>query len=454
MAGELLLASPFLFAGLMFLLAGWLLWLNFASRINRSFAVFLCLRGLATVVNRLPDIVGDDLYWRRVGGYVFLALVPSLAYFLAVYARPRRAVVGRTIRWAILVAALGIQWAYFQDHCLDLCVGADDRLIAGPLAVLSFGVPVATGIVGLWLAIECARDPARPRRDAAFLVSAGFVLLTILDASVSVALVARNGSSGMLAAFAPNAWAPLAILAPVLGLPPALAALALYVRAARAEPAIAWRARRVLILAPLAAASGVFVGAPPPLPQGFQNAGLFLIGLWRILLPALVAYAIVRHQLFDLEVKIKWTIRRSVVAGAFLATFLIVSQLAQNYFTVEFGWVVGGLATGLLLFAVSPLQRMAQTVADAAMPGVHETILSGVKNRTAAFKLAVEMAYRDDVITRREERALARLADVLHLSAHAAFQLREEVEAERDRKPGTKGARASARRDAPGATEP
>lgn len=46
--------------------------------------------------------------------------------------------------------------------------------------------------------------------------------------------------------------------------------------------------------------------------------------------------------------------------------------MAQTFLTDVYGFVVGGVAAGLLLFAIHPLQRVAERVADAAMPGVRD----------------------------------------------------------------------------------
>src|ERR1051326_7998624 len=58
-AQEVLLASQFVAAAAMLLLAAWLLWLNFRSTVNRSFAVFLVFRAMVIVANRSEE--------RRVG---------------------------------------------------------------------------------------------------------------------------------------------------------------------------------------------------------------------------------------------------------------------------------------------------------------------------------------------------------------------------------------------------
>ncbi|MBI4394017.1 MAG: hypothetical protein HY556_09520 [Euryarchaeota archaeon] len=87
-----------------------------------------------------------------------------------------------------------------------------------------------------------------------------------------------------------------------------------------------------------------------------------------ILFVLLVSYGIVRTHLFDVDLKIKWTIKQSTVAAAFIAVFFIASEAAQAFFAGSLGPYVGIVAAGALVFALAPLQRAADRVANAAMP--------------------------------------------------------------------------------------
>jgi hypothetical protein len=171
---------------------------------------------------------------------------------------------------------------------------------------------------------------------------------------------------------------------------------------------------------------------------GFR--GLFSVGLYgalRTLAAGLLAYAILRHQLLGLDVKVRWTIQKSTIAGAFIGVFFVASEGAQAFFGQGAGneWL-GIAAAGLLVFAMAPLQRAAERVATAAIP-----VAGGPSpgpsvpppprsSREAVYKDAVRLALRDRVLTLEEERALARLGEHLGFATSEALALREAVEAE------------------------
>ena len=87
---------------------------------------------------------------------------------------------------------------------------------------------------------------------------------------------------------------------------------------------------------------------------------------------ALLGYGILRYQLLDIDLKIKKAIGRATVATIFAASFFVAAVTAENFLTDRYGWVVGGVAAGLLLFALTPLQRFSEHVADRAMPHVRD----------------------------------------------------------------------------------
>ena len=87
----------------------------------------------------------------------------------------------------------------------------------------------------------------------------------------------------------------------------------------------------------------------------------------------LIAYGILKAQLFDIDLKIQWTIRQSTIAGAFVAVFYVVTEGADRLFEAELGTWVGLLASALLIFFLAPLQRLAERFAGAVMPNTNDT---------------------------------------------------------------------------------
>lgn len=150
--------------------------------------------------------------------------------------------------------------------------------------------------------------------------------------------------------------------------------------------------------------------------------------------PLLVGYGIVRYQLFDIDVRIKLGVKRTTLAGAFLAVVFVVAQLVQAFAGLMFGAIAGAVAAGLLLVAIHPLQRMAERVSDAAMPHVSDTAEYRTVRKREVYLAAVESAMDDGEITDKERNVLATLADQLGLG------VKETVEIERAAKDARRAA--------------
>lgn len=131
---------------------------------------------------------------------------------------------------------------------------------------------------------------------------------------------------------------------------------------------------------------------------------------------AVLAYAILRHQMFDVDVKLKWTLRRGTVAAVFLAVFFVVAQLAQNFLSDQYGWALGGAGAGLLLFLLAPIQRAAERLSDKAMPGVQEKDPAYVRaKKRETYRSAYAAAWSDGTMTQKDMRMLQQVREALGL---------------------------------------
>lgn len=183
------------------------------------------------------------------------------------------------------------------------------------------------------------------------------------------------------------------------------------------------RVARDAALVPVAMmVAGTFYGI---LPNALELGGY---GIVRIVCATVLAYAILRFQLLGLDLRLKWTIKRGAVAAIVLGAFFIVAQIGEAFLSQRGGLVFGGVAAGLLLFAISPLQRMAERLANAALPNVEDTPQWRSARGEESFRMAIRMALQDGIVTREEERTLAMLATDLGIPAARAFELREEIE--------------------------
>src|SRR5436190_10891947 len=99
----------------------------------------------------------------------------------------------------------------------------------------------------------------------------------------------------------------------------------------------------------------------------------FFYTLGTFLAVPLIAYGILRTQLFDIDLRIRWTIKQSTLAALVVALVYALSEGASRVLSNELGNVAGLLAAAVVVFFLAPLQRFADRVATAAMPNTRDT---------------------------------------------------------------------------------
>jgi hypothetical protein len=172
----------------------------------------------------------------------------------------------------------------------------------------------------------------------------------------------------------------------------------------------------------------------------YAGGGVGAFGVARALTVLILAYAILRHHVLGIDVKLRWTISRTTVAAVFVAVFFLGTEAAQQFFGETLGSTYLGIAAaGGLVFAIAPLQRLADRLAARAIPVPAPMTpalpLAGPETE-AAYRNALRMALRDRRIGADEAAALGELADRLGLRAAAAMRLEHEVRDELERIPG------------------
>lgn len=145
----------------------------------------------------------------------------------------------------------------------------------------------------------------------------------------------------------------------------------------------------------------------------------------------LLGFAILRGQIDGLDVKVRFAVSRSTVAAVFVAVFFVVSEAAQQYFGETTGSMYLGIgAAGALVFAIAPLQRAAERLAEKAVPASLPSDLSAVDRNEATYRRAVRWALRDEMLAQDEERDLVLIAAGLGITPARAFEIRDELERE------------------------
>jgi hypothetical protein len=142
----------------------------------------------------------------------------------------------------------------------------------------------------------------------------------------------------------------------------------------------------------------------------------------------IVAYGILRTQLFDIDLRIRWTIKQSTVAGVFVAVMFVISEGTSQFLSDELGNVAGLLAAGVVMFFLTPLQRFAERVAGTAMPNTKNTTEYTTFRKMQVYEAAVAEAQQEGGISHKERSLLVRLRDSLEISESDAESIEQELQ--------------------------
>lgn len=354
-----------------------------------------------------------------------------MAWFIFV-ATPNRALARRT-------AAL-----MFVEGAAVLTSGAGLALLATSSDAYRYAVLVHFGVDWLFVALYLpflarALDLRVLRFFKAPLVEAA-VLLTGLAGAISVVLfpawyvgdvVAETGGSALRWLYAPGpAWSWLAGFLGLIFIGGFLLSLVAWHRA-RAE--LSRRRARVFSLAFGIRAlvwGGIYLLAAFATERLTPTMFFLLLQLYALTLLAyvlLVSYGVLTTQLFDIDLKIRWTVRQSTVAAAFVAVFFFVSEGVQTFLSVQLGNFLGVAAASLLVFFIAPLRRVADRVADFAVPGARQGSDYEAFRKLQVYQAALEGVYSDSRISVKERAVLQRLRDALGIADADADRLEEDV---------------------------
>lgn len=158
-----------------------------------------------------------------------------------------------------------------------------------------------------------------------------------------------------------------------------------------------------------------------------SGAPYVIYALGSLLAVPLIAYGILRTQLFDIDLRIRWTIKQSTIAAAFVAIMFLVSEAAENFFSAEIGGFAGLLAAALVVFFLAPLQSFAERVANATMPNTQETPEYIAFRKMQVYEAALTEARQEGGISKKERALLIHLRDSLGISESDAAAIEREL---------------------------
>lgn len=185
-------------------------------------------------------------------------------------------------------------------------------------------------------------------------------------------------------------------------------------------------ARNVALLIPASMLVGMVARAIVG-DGSIDDTGLY--GIARIITFVVLSYAILRHRMLGLDVKLRFAISKSTLAAILLSVVFIASEGAQAVFGADKQWL-GLVAGGCVVFAIAPLQRAADKLAEKAVPvsSAKASNLPPANDREERYRAAVWLALRDRRLTRTEEAELHRLAEALGLGGARAHEIITETE--------------------------
>ncbi len=147
-----------------------------------------------------------------------------------------------------------------------------------------------------------------------------------------------------------------------------------------------------------------------------------LPGIMRILSLGTIGYAIIAGDFLPMPLK-RPTARRGALAGLALAALLISTQVLQNLLSAGGNLVVGGVITGVVVFASLPLQRAAERAVEKRK---HH---AGQDSPASKYRRHAEIAWIDGNLSANERLMLAETRRQLGLDAETAASIDEQVAA-------------------------
>jgi hypothetical protein len=312
----------------------------------------------------------------------------------------RTARAGTRRAFAVLSGVVAIDLLLFVTLLLGEDRGVASRWFsAGSLAIrATFLLLVAA--IGLRLRSAPAGTWLQARGWTQVALSLG--IWTTCNIAANFAVDAFQGDDVQAVAYA----APLALLLVV---------------APRSGPGEAALGKRLFLVLAATTLVGLATGVVN-LELGVSDSPIY--GITRAVGAVLLVLAVIRGDVLQVPLP-RIAVRRGAIATGALALLFIVAQVAQNFFSAEYGLLMGGVLAGGFVFAASPLQRAIERSGDRQKPGS-----AAPASAVVAYKAALRAAMRDGTLTRREERHLAEAAVALGISPVQALDLRDAVERE------------------------
>ena len=162
-----------------------------------------------------------------------------------------------------------------------------------------------------------------------------------------------------------------------------------------------------------------------------EKAPIFLgqlyVGPTLIYIPIMV-YGILKLQMLDIEIRLKSTIRNSVLAGIFVVLYYLISEGANTLLSDQLGGLIGFAASALLTLFLTPLHRWADRFSSKLVSADIDNADYPAARSLQIYSAAVEETLAYGEISKGHIALLDRLKDSLQVSQDDATRLELDLE--------------------------
>lgn len=389
-----------------------------------AFSIFLLAEGPRGFLSYFAGLAvrewSGELGLRLHQVHVVFAFVTEFAIVGFVLALLRSHLPGspRVYAYGLVALALLVEGLYLYDPLLyaDFYTTADGvaRVSAGPLApITAFPTFLGAAIV---LFFFWMREPEEASRRSLFLVALGLLVYRLQPTTYNVTWLLGFDA---LASDPPENMVRATLDVGLLALVLALSVFAIR----RPQPDV----RRDGRIALAVVLGFIVVASAFRWTQTRLDNTVFFSAMY-IAFPAIVLYGILRGRFFGLDAKARVSVRASTIAAVFLAIFLVVAEIAGSFFQNAYGWAFGGLAAGVAIVAIHPIQRVAQRVANAAVPLERAAAAPMAhEERLRMYREQARVAWADGALSADERRMLDAAREHLGLTHEEAASLEREA---------------------------
>jgi len=140
----------------------------------------------------------------------------------------------------------------------------------------------------------------------------------------------------------------------------------------------------------------------------------------------LLAYAVLRFQLFNIDLKVKFALQHSTVGALIIGGFIVGSEVLESLVPVS-GTVLNIIVAIAILVMLRPMQLLALRMTNGLMRSVQNTPEYLGVRRLVVYRAALEEVVEDGLVTDKERRILNHLRDDLGISPGEAVALEKEL---------------------------